>query len=159
MDAFIYTLIDMSLVSVYCILVVLLLRLFLRKAPKTFSYLLWAVVFLRLILPVFPEAPVSLVPEALSVARSSQILAPSSVNPAEVAVPETAASFALLNETSEDPAEARQNRTLTCRSPLQARRLYRPGTSRIRLFPSLLFLVYRQDRSCLFSGQQVSFSW
>ena len=106
MDAFIYTLIDMSLVSVYCILVVLLLRLFLRKAPKTFSYLLWAVVFLRLILPVFPEAPVSLVPEALSVARSSQILAPSSVNPAEVAVPETAASFALLNETSEDPAEA-----------------------------------------------------
>jgi hypothetical protein len=32
-----------------------------------------AVVFLRLVLPVFPEAPVSLVPEALSVASSSQI--------------------------------------------------------------------------------------
>ena len=106
MSAFIYTLIDMSVVSVYCILFVLFIRLFLRKAPKTFSYLLWAVVFLRLVLPVFPESPVSLVPEALSVSRSEQILAPSSVMPAEVTVPETAASFALSNITAENPSAA-----------------------------------------------------
>jgi len=106
MDAFIYTLIDMSLVSVYCILVVLLIRLFLRKAPKTFSYLLWAVVFLRLALPVFPEAPVSLVPEALSVARSSQILAPAFVKPAEVAIPDAAPSAELSNTMAKDPVEA-----------------------------------------------------
>ena len=106
MSAFIYTLIDMSVVSVYCILFVLFIRLFLRKAPKTFSYLLWAVVFLRLVLPVFPEAPVSLVPEALSVSRSEQILAPSSVKTAEVTVPETAASFVLSNITAENPSAA-----------------------------------------------------
>lgn len=106
MEAFIYTLIDMSLVSVYCILIVLLLRLFLRKAPKMFSYLLWAVVFLRLVLPVFPEAPVSLVPEALSVARSSQILAPASVKPAEVSIPDIAPAAENQNTTAGNPASA-----------------------------------------------------
>ncbi len=74
MDRFIYSLIDMSLVSVYCVIIVLLLRLFLKKVPKIFSYLLWAVVFLRLILPIFPEAPVSLVPQALRVTNSAQML-------------------------------------------------------------------------------------
>lgn len=74
MEAFIYTIIDMSVISIYCILVIVVLRLFLKKVPKTFSYMLWAVVFLRLILPIFPEAPVSLVPQALSITNSASIL-------------------------------------------------------------------------------------
>lgn len=65
MSDFISTLLNMSLVGTYCILVVLLLRLFLRKAPKVFTYILWGVVFLRLALPIFPEAPISLVPESV----------------------------------------------------------------------------------------------
>ena len=65
MSDFISTLLNMSLVGTYCILVVLHLRLFLRKAPKVFTYILWGVVFLRLALPIFPEAPVSLVPDAV----------------------------------------------------------------------------------------------
>ncbi len=65
MSNFMNTLLDMSLVGTYCILIVLVLRLLLRKAPRIFSYLLWGVVFLRLAFPIFPEAPVSLVPQAV----------------------------------------------------------------------------------------------
>lgn len=57
--------IDMSLLSTYCIAFVILIRLFLRKSPKIFSYLLWIAVFARLVLPVIPESPVSLVPQAI----------------------------------------------------------------------------------------------
>ncbi len=65
MSSFMNVLLDMSLVGTYCILIVLVLRLLLRKAPRIFSYLLWGVVFLRLAVPIFPEAPVSLVPPAI----------------------------------------------------------------------------------------------
>ncbi len=75
MSDFISTLLNMSLVGTYCILVVLHLRLFLRKAPKVFTYILWGVVFLRLALPIFPEAPVSLVPDAVRSNSLSSYLA------------------------------------------------------------------------------------
>lgn len=74
MEAFIYTIIDMSLISVYCILLIIGLRLLMKKVPKTFSYMLWAVVFVRLALPIFPEAPISLVPQSLSITNSAQML-------------------------------------------------------------------------------------
>ena len=44
------------------ILVVLLLRLALRKAPKRFSCILWALVVIRLLCPVLPESGISLMP-------------------------------------------------------------------------------------------------
>ena len=46
------------------ILVVLLARLALRRAPKAFSYALWAVVLFRLLCPVAPESALSLLPSA-----------------------------------------------------------------------------------------------
>lgn len=42
---------EMSIAGTACILVVLALRVLLRKMPKVFSYILWAIVFLRLICP------------------------------------------------------------------------------------------------------------
>lgn len=42
---------EMSIAGSACILVVLALRVLLRKMPKVFSYVLWAIVFLRLICP------------------------------------------------------------------------------------------------------------
>ncbi len=66
MDAVFMGILDMSLVSVYCIAIVLLIRLLLRKAPKLFSYILWIVVFVRLVLPFTPESPISLVPQVIS---------------------------------------------------------------------------------------------
>lgn len=42
---------NLSLVGGYCVLLVLLARLLLKKAPKWCSYLLWGIVFVRLVLP------------------------------------------------------------------------------------------------------------
>lgn len=66
MEAIFMRLLDMSIISSYCIVFVLLVRLVLRKSPKFFSYLLWIAVFARLIFPFMLESPVSLVPQAIS---------------------------------------------------------------------------------------------
>ena len=55
----------LSLVGSYCILLVILARILLKKAPKWCSYLLWAIVFVRLCCPVWPETGLSLIPERL----------------------------------------------------------------------------------------------
>lgn len=53
---------NMSLVSSYVIIFVLLARFILKKAPKIFSYALWAVVLLRLLCPLSFESTLSLIP-------------------------------------------------------------------------------------------------
>lgn len=68
-----YKLLGMSLTASYCILAVLLLRLCMKRAPKIFSYVLWAVVGFRLICPVLPESPFSLM--GRTVAESSETIA------------------------------------------------------------------------------------
>lgn len=57
---------DLSIVGTYVILFVLVARLVLHKAPKWCSYVLWGVVFLRLVCPVFPEGQFSLIPERIN---------------------------------------------------------------------------------------------
>jgi len=60
------TVISMSLTGAFVILIVFVIRLFLKKAPKKFSYLLWAVVAFRLCCPVALSLPVSIMPETLT---------------------------------------------------------------------------------------------
>lgn len=55
----------LSVQGSFCIVLVLLIRQLLRKAPRWCSYVLWSVVFLRLICPVFPEGSFSLMPRQL----------------------------------------------------------------------------------------------
>ena len=55
----------LSLVGSYCILLVILARFLLKKAPKWCSYLLWGIVFVRLCCPVLPGTSISLIPERL----------------------------------------------------------------------------------------------
>ena len=55
--------INMSLSASIVIPVVMAVRLLLRKAPRLFSYILWAVVLFRLLCPVTLESPVSAMPE------------------------------------------------------------------------------------------------
>jgi beta-lactamase regulating signal transducer with metallopeptidase domain len=55
----------LSLVGSYCILLVILARFLLKKAPKWCSYLLWGIVFVRLCCPVLPGTRISLIPECL----------------------------------------------------------------------------------------------
>ncbi len=56
------TILNLSLSGGCVALIVIFLRLFLKKAPKKYSYVLWAVVFVRLICPFTIELPVKTVP-------------------------------------------------------------------------------------------------
>ena len=66
MESVFLRLLDMSLLSSYCVVIVLLIRLLLRKSPKVFSYILWIAVFVRLAFPMMVESPISLVPQSIS---------------------------------------------------------------------------------------------
>ena len=63
---------SMSVTAAVVIAVVLLVRLLLRRAPKVFSYALWAVVLFRLLCPISFTTGVSLL----------GILAPRAAEPA-----------------------------------------------------------------------------
>lgn len=58
---------SMSGTASLVILLVLLFRLFLRKAPRVFSYALWAAVLFRLLCPVTIESPVGIIPSGMPV--------------------------------------------------------------------------------------------
>ncbi len=64
---------ELSLVGSYVILFVLAARWLLHKSPKWCSYLLWCIVFLRLILPAVPVSSFSLVPTEVWRIQSEQI--------------------------------------------------------------------------------------
>lgn len=64
MEALFLTVLGMSGTASLVILAVLLVRLALRKAPKAFSYALWAVVLFRLLCPLTIESAFSLLPAA-----------------------------------------------------------------------------------------------
>ncbi|MDD4568933.1 MAG: M56 family metallopeptidase [Tepidanaerobacteraceae bacterium] len=56
------TVLNMSLTASYVALVVIIIRMLFGKSPKIFSYILWAIVWFRLVCPVSFESPLSLVP-------------------------------------------------------------------------------------------------
>lgn len=62
LDMLFLSVLNMSITASFVILVVLLVRLFLRRAPKIFSYTLWAVVLFRLICPFSLESAVGFLP-------------------------------------------------------------------------------------------------
>ena len=55
-------LINMSAIASIVILFVLVARLILKRAPKIFSYALWAIVLIRLLVPVHIPSPISAIP-------------------------------------------------------------------------------------------------
>ena len=63
LDTIFLQIFDMTKVASLVILIVLLVRLCLKRAPKVISYALWAVVLFRLLCPVSIEAPISLIPQ------------------------------------------------------------------------------------------------
>lgn len=62
MGAVFSKILSMSLSASFVIGALLLLRLLLRRAPKKYSYILWLLVFFRLLCPFTIESPLSLVP-------------------------------------------------------------------------------------------------
>ncbi len=69
---------DLQLTACYVILLVLLLRFFLRKQPKIYSYALWSVVLFRLLCPFRFETVLSLIPR---VQAAPQIIQDSVIPP------------------------------------------------------------------------------
>ena len=58
----------MSITASYVILCVIIVRLLLKKAPKTISYALWAVVAFRLVIPISFDSMFSLLPRNADIA-------------------------------------------------------------------------------------------
>lgn len=62
MSSYFITVLNMSLTASYVALAVIIVRLLLKRAPKIFSYALWAVVLFRLLCPLSFESNFSLIP-------------------------------------------------------------------------------------------------
>ena len=112
-------LLNMTLTGSFIILFVLLARLSLKKAPKIYSYALWAVVLFRLLCPVSFSAPVSLLGalEAPAATRDHTVeyISPTIVHDAypSVDIPVTTIDNAINDtlpqgqeQTAADPLEA-----------------------------------------------------
>ncbi|MDD7641919.1 MAG: M56 family metallopeptidase [bacterium] len=61
MEKLFLQILEMSVTAGYCILVVLVLRLLIKRLPKLYSYILWIVVYFRLVCPVSVNSVFSLV--------------------------------------------------------------------------------------------------
>ncbi len=61
-DYIFLSLLNMSMIASFVIVAVLLMRVLLKKAPKIFSYALWAVVLFRLLCPFTFESVIGLLP-------------------------------------------------------------------------------------------------
>lgn len=61
MEPVFFKIVNMSITAGYCIIIVLLLRWFIRKLPKIYSYVLWTAVYFRLVCPVSPQSALSLI--------------------------------------------------------------------------------------------------
>ena len=59
---FLPELLRINLMTSIVILIILGARLILKRAPKVFSYALWAIVLIRLLIPVSIQSPISVVP-------------------------------------------------------------------------------------------------
>lgn len=64
MSSYFITVLNMSLTASYVVLAVIIVRLLLKRAPKIFSYALWAVVLFRLVCPLSFESNFSLIPNS-----------------------------------------------------------------------------------------------
>ena len=76
MEQFFHTLLTMSATAAIAALVVMVLRLPLKKAPRYLTCLLWLVVLFRMVCPVSFESPVSIMPQAITTETYETITLP-----------------------------------------------------------------------------------
>lgn len=91
----------MSIAGSWVIVFVLAARLLLSKAPARYRYLLWGVVLLRLLCPLTPESPASLLPEREPVSVNAVSPAASPVLPSPAPDAGTSTQFTIY-EAYED---------------------------------------------------------
>lgn len=93
MEAIFLKLINMSISASWLILAVIVLRQFLKKAPKWTTCLLWAIVAIRLVCPLSFESIFSLIP-------SAETISPAAVrHSAESAVPVVQSGVTVIDRT------------------------------------------------------------
>lgn len=63
MNTFFIRIVNVSITASILVLLVLIMRLFLKKAPKWINVLLWSLVAFRLLCPIGIESPLSLIPK------------------------------------------------------------------------------------------------
>ncbi len=77
---------NMSVAAGIAICIVLLLRQVISRAPKAFSYVLWAAVLLRLICPILPESPLGMLHTPVEIYEKVQTEAALQENETDAAV-------------------------------------------------------------------------
>ncbi len=77
MNEFFLKIVNMSISASWLILAVLILRLFIKRAPKCITVLLWGIVAVRLICPISIESVMSLVPSAETISYEITVDSPS----------------------------------------------------------------------------------
>ena len=70
MEALFLTVLNMSLKASYVILFVIVIRLFLKKIPKTYSYVLWFAVLFRLVCSFSFDSILSLIPDNVNIPQN-----------------------------------------------------------------------------------------
>ncbi len=88
MDTLFVTILNMSITGSIVIAAVIIIRFFLKKLPKKYSYLLWSVVAFRLCVPVSFESIISIFQFKPLQAYSNNVIADSGVM-SYVSMPET----------------------------------------------------------------------
>ena len=76
MEALFLQILNMSISASWLILAVILIRLLIQKAPKGFRYVLWALVAIRLLCPVFIESDFSLIPSQDVIENVGEVVKP-----------------------------------------------------------------------------------
>ncbi len=92
MESVFLKILNMSITASWLVVAVVLLRLLLKRAPKIISLILWALVGVRLILPVSLESVFSLIPSAQTFS-SSVTAAPSPSLPSGITSPDAMSGF------------------------------------------------------------------
>lgn len=102
MDELFLALFNRAVAAGWLVLAVLLLRLLLRRAPKSVRVLLWGFVALRLLLPASLKSPASLVPSTQTLPREALYAAQPQLNSGILAV-NAAVNPVLAENLSPDP--------------------------------------------------------
>ena len=104
MSNYFIQILNMSITATYVAIIVMLARLFLKKSPKIFSYLLWLIVLFRLVCPFSIESSLSLIPDNSEVISYNNTLSQSegSVNDVETNYSDFSPSFLSPDSNRED---------------------------------------------------------
>ena len=107
MPAFLFKLINMSVTASWLVLAVIVLRLILKKAPKSIRCALWALVGIRLVIPFSVKSVLSLIPSSEPIIQDTLFLPLTTLNgTSAVKLPENTVVYDPSLEASSEAASS-----------------------------------------------------